>query len=171
MFCVLIATASCIGKCGRKSRTKLENLYVTLVNRSSKDLTGHYDGREHTIKANSRTSQPAHLAMKFKEQNPVMGSENFYSGDKQYLLGIEEYNDPVDPIEQTSKDSLIDYQTILVPPGVKLEVLQGRTSNPRVDFNRPMSAQVLGFEPNNDIPGSSKPEVVHLDGEATFDKP
>jgi hypothetical protein len=149
----------------------MEQVYVTLVNRSSKDLTGRYDGKEHTIKANSRTSYPMHLAVKFKEQNPVMGSENFYTQEKQYLLGIEDFNDPVDPIEQSDKQTLINFETIVIPSGVRLEVMPGRQGNPRTDFNRPIPAQVIGFEPNNDIPGSSKAEVITLPDAPTFDKP
>lgn len=148
----------------------MEAVYVTLVNRSSKDLVGRYDGREHIIKANSRSQVPMHLAVKFKEQNPIMGSMNVYSGDKEYLLGIEDFNDPVDPIEQSSADSVVDLQTIYVPAGYKLEVLPGRTGNPRANFNKPIAPQVVGFEPNNDI-GGSRADKVELEPVPSFEKP
>ena len=140
----------------------METHYVTLINRSSKDLVGLYDGKEHSIKAGSRTSYPRHLAEKFKDQNPVMGSENYYSGDKQYLLGIEEYGDDISPIEQTDKSTLLNFETIVIPSGVRLEVLPGRPGNPRTDFGSRPNPQVVGFEPNQ-LPASAKAEVVELD--------
>ena len=140
----------------------METHYVTLINRSSKDLIGRYDGKEHLIKAGSRTSYPSHLAEKFKDQNPVMGSENYYSMDKQYLLAIEEYGDDTSPIEQTDKTALIDFDSIVIPSGVRLEVIKGRPGNPRADFGPRPNPQVVGFEPNT-LPAGARAEVVELD--------
>lgn len=82
-------------------------LYVTLVNRSSKELIGTWNGKR-TVIAPGKNSFPEIMAVKFKEQNPVMGTLDPYSMDRDYLCGIEEYNDPIDPIEQTNKVELFD---------------------------------------------------------------
>jgi hypothetical protein len=48
------------------------------------------------------------MAVKFKEQNPIMGSLDPYSLDRDYLCGIEEYNDPLEPVEQSQSVELLD---------------------------------------------------------------
>jgi hypothetical protein len=72
---------------------------VTLVNRSSKDLTGTWDGKHYVIKP-GKHEFPDYKALKFKDQNPVMGSEDVRTGHIDYLIGIVEEGDPIDPIEQ-----------------------------------------------------------------------
>lgn len=148
----------------------METRYVTLINRTSKDLVGRYDGRQHTIPAGSRTQWPEHLAYKFKEQNPLMGSENYYDFQKQYLLAIEEYGDDATPIEQSEKQTLLNFESIVIPSGVKLEVLPGRPGNPRTDFGAKPSPQIVGFEAN-DVPVGGKVEVVELPPAPAFEKP
>jgi hypothetical protein len=81
--------------------------YVTLVNRSSKTLTGTWDGRSYAITP-GKNAFPEIMAKKFKDQNPVMGSEDPYSLERQYLCGIEEDNDDCSPIEQSSAKTLLD---------------------------------------------------------------
>lgn len=73
--------------------------FVTLVNRSSKDLIGTWDGK-HTIIKPGKHEFPDYKAFKFKDQNPVMGSEDVRTGHVDYLIGIVEEGDPLDPIEQ-----------------------------------------------------------------------
>lgn len=73
--------------------------HVTLVNRSTKTLTGVWDGRHYQL-APGRYSFPAHMAQKFKEQNPVMGSMDPQTLHIDYLLGIVEEGDDLFPIEQ-----------------------------------------------------------------------
>lgn len=75
--------------------------HVTLVNRTSKPLKGVWDGRHYTL-APGQHSFPEIQAMKFKEQNPIMGSEDPYTMQKEYLIGIVEQNDDISPIEQTN---------------------------------------------------------------------
>jgi hypothetical protein len=80
---------------------------VTLVNRSSKTLEGLWDG--HRFELTPGAHQFGELqAMKFKEQHPVMGTEDPYSLNKLYLLGIKEHGDDLTPIEQTEAISLMD---------------------------------------------------------------
>jgi hypothetical protein len=81
--------------------------YVTLVNRSSKILRGTWDGRQYELQP-GKHEFPEIQALKFKEQNPVMGTLDPYSGRMDYLIGIIEHNDPLTPIEQSSALQHID---------------------------------------------------------------
>lgn len=79
--------------------------YVTLVNRTSKPLFGCWNGKRYEIKPGPN-QYPSHMAEKFRDQFPVMGSEDPYTLEKQYLLGIVELQEPIDPIEQTDSPTL-----------------------------------------------------------------
>jgi hypothetical protein len=81
--------------------------YVTLVNRTSKILNGTWDGRSYNIHP-GKNSFPETMAGKFKDQNPIMGSQDPYSLELQYLCGIEEDGDDCSPIEQSDKIELMD---------------------------------------------------------------
>ncbi len=96
--------------------------YVTLVNRSSKTLNGTWDGRSYKI-APGKHEFPEAQAMKFRDQNPVMGTEDPYSLNKQYLLAIPSQGDDVSPIEQTDSVSLQDL-TAKIKSG-ELRVVRG----------------------------------------------
>lgn len=74
--------------------------FVTLVNRTSKTLRGVWDGKSYDI-APGKSEFPDYKAYKFKDQNPVMGSEDPYTLEKQFLIGIVENGDDVTPIEQS----------------------------------------------------------------------
>ncbi len=74
---------------------------VTVVNRTSKALNGKWDGKPYVLKPFSREAYPVLVAEAFKRQNVQMGSEDPYTGEMKYLVGIEEQGDPIDPIEQT----------------------------------------------------------------------
>jgi hypothetical protein len=80
---------------------------VTLVNRSTKTLKGTWDGRHYDI-GPGRHEFAELKAMKFRDQNPVMGSEDPYSGEKKYLMGIVEHGDDITPVEQSDSISLQD---------------------------------------------------------------
>lgn len=73
---------------------------VTLVNRSSKTLQGTWDGRHYDLVPGKHQFGRLH-AEKFKEQNPVMGSEDPQTLAMDYLIGIEENGDDCSPIEQS----------------------------------------------------------------------
>lgn len=81
--------------------------FVTLVNRSSKTLQGTWDGKHYDL-APGKHSFPEIQAMKFKEQNPVMGSEDPRTLMKEYLMGIVELGDNCEPIEQSAAIELWD---------------------------------------------------------------
>ena len=74
----------------------------TVVNRTSKSLSGKWDGKPYTLAPFSREAYPILVAEAFKRQNVIMGSEDPYTGEMKYLVGIEEQGDPIDPIEQTN---------------------------------------------------------------------
>jgi hypothetical protein len=80
---------------------------VTLVNRSSKTLKGVWDGRPYDI-APGKHSFPDIQASKFQEQNPIMGTEDPYTLQKQYLIGIIEHGDDCSPVEQSDHLTLQD---------------------------------------------------------------
>lgn len=106
--------------------------YLTIVNRSSKTLKGTWDGRHYDI-APGKHSFPVIQAEKFKEQNPVMGTDNPYSAmsTKQYLIGIVEYNDDITPIEQTDAIELWDRSKM---PNNDVRVIRGNGMySPRMD--------------------------------------
>lgn len=71
--------------------------FVTVVNRTKDDLVGTWDGRQYDIKP-GKNHFPKVQAYKFKDQNPVMGSEDPRTGSMIYKIGIEESNDPCDPL-------------------------------------------------------------------------
>ena len=79
---------------------------VTIVNRTSKVLSGVWNGRPYDIPL-GESRWTLKEAEAFKRQNPVMGSgdprdtEAGMTGRMQYLIGIKEQNNPITPIEQT----------------------------------------------------------------------
>lgn len=97
--------------------------YVTLVNRSSRTLKGTWDGRQYELKP-GKHSFPEIMAIKFKEQNPIMGSEDPYTLVKDYLIGIEELGDNCDPVEQTDAISL-SADTIAKIKSGELRIIKG----------------------------------------------
>lgn len=96
--------------------------FVTLVNRSSKDLEGVWDGRHYTLTP-GKHQFPRIQAEKFKEQNIVMGSEDPRSMWKDYLIGIIENGDDVSPVEQTSAIERWDRSKL---GGPQTQVIAGR---------------------------------------------
>lgn len=77
----------------------MSNEFVTLINRTGDTLSGTYDGRQFTL-APGKSEHPKYRAIKFVEQNPVMGSEDPRTGSIIYKLGIPELNMPCDPLPE-----------------------------------------------------------------------
>jgi len=63
--------------------------FVTIVNRTDSPREGVWDGKPHVLPP-GKSEHPKHKAIKFVEQNPIMGSEDPRTGDMKYYLGIEE---------------------------------------------------------------------------------
>lgn len=97
--------------------------YVTVVNRSSKILKGTWDGRHYDIAPGSHMF-PETMAMKFRDQNPIMGSEDPYTLQKQYLIGIIEMKDDCTPIEQSDKVEIWD-RSKMSPQKQNVQVVHG----------------------------------------------
>lgn len=96
---------------------------VTLINRTSRTLEGTWDGRHYSL-APGKHAFADFMAQKFKEQNPIMGSEDQYSLSTDSLLGIEEQGDDCSPIEQSALIERFDRKRI---PGAaeRVQVVQG----------------------------------------------
>lgn len=71
--------------------------FVTLVNRTNDTLEGTYDGRPFLIKP-GKSEQPRDRAIKFVEQNIIMGSEDPRTGQSIYKLGVEEMHMDCTPL-------------------------------------------------------------------------
>lgn len=110
--------------------------YVTLTNRTSKTLRGVWDGRHYDI-VPGKHSFPEIMAIKFRDQNPIMGSEDPRTLQCDYLIGIEELSDDCSPIEQTDAKQRIDRTKT---PEVVVEVIQGNgLYSPALEGSKPFT--------------------------------
>lgn len=96
--------------------------YLTLFNRTSKVLEGMWDGKVHLIQP-GRNQFSETLAYKFRDQHPVMGSQDPYSLEKQYLCTIEEEGEPTTPIEQSDAIELLNRKAL--KNAIPVVVIQG----------------------------------------------
>lgn len=71
--------------------------FVTLVNRTQETVTGTFDGRQYEITPGKHEFEKV-KAIKFVDQNPVMGSENPRTGNMIYKLGIPELRMDCSPL-------------------------------------------------------------------------
>ena len=71
---------------------------VTLVNRTQQTLEGTWNGKPHLFEPGEISKHQSVIARKFREQNPVMGSENPRTGSMIYKMGVKEDGDPIDPL-------------------------------------------------------------------------
>lgn len=111
--------------------------HVTLVNRTSKTLMGVWNGRQHMIEPGSH-SFPEAQALKFRDQNPIMGTEDPFTLQKQYLMGIPEMQDDCSPIEQSNSVELQD-RSKLGASQQNVQVIQGHgLYAPRADASKPL---------------------------------
>ena len=103
------------------------NESVTVRNRTSKWLKATWDGRPYDIPPYPEKVQvPRVVALAARFQNPVMGKGTpmeDWSIRSEYLLGIEEDQDPITPIEQTKEPQRWD--TIMVN-GENIEIVRAR---------------------------------------------
>ena len=97
--------------------------YLTLFNRTSRVLEGMWDGRVHLIQP-GRNQFPEVIAWKFRDQHPLMGSQDPYSLEKQYLCTIEEEGEPTSPLEQSDSIELLDRSKLRNP--IPVVVVQGQ---------------------------------------------
>ena len=98
---------------------------VTVVNRTSKPLKATWDGRPYDLPP-GETMLPRIVAIAARFQNPIMGKGTpleDWNVRSEYLVGIKEENDPIDPVEQTEAPQRWD--TVLVN-GVNIEFIKAR---------------------------------------------
>jgi hypothetical protein len=94
---------------------------VILINRTSKQVEGMWDGKPYKIKAHAKEALPLIVAEAIKRQNVVMGSEDPYTGAMEYLVGIEEQGDDCSPIEQSKSITRMNRKVM----GKNEEVIKG----------------------------------------------
>lgn len=63
------------------------------------------------------------MAIKFRDQNPVRGTLDPFTLEQDHLLGIEEFNDPITPIEQNDSPELYNRKK-MDPIAATAEVIQ-----------------------------------------------
>ncbi len=80
--------------------------YVICVNRTDGDLEACWGGRRYPLKPGDNPL-PLRVAEAAKRQNPIMGSgTNMW--DMEFLVGIRELGDPIDPVKQSDSLELMD---------------------------------------------------------------
>jgi len=84
-------------------------------------LHGTWDGRHWDI-APGKHSFTEIQAMKFRDQNPILGTRNPYTMINECLIGIEEHGDDCSPIEQSAAPELINRKQ-LPPDQQKVDVV------------------------------------------------
>lgn len=103
------------------------NTIVTVVNRTSKPLKATWNGRPYDLPAYpTKVSLPRIVALAARFQNPVMGKGTpmeDWNIRSEYLVGIEEDGDPIDPIEQTDAPQRWDTEIL---SGDRVEVIRPR---------------------------------------------
>ena len=111
--------------------------FVTVVNRSNKTLKGTWDGRHYDITPGEHQF-PFIQAAKFREQNPVMGSENPYTLERDYLIAIKEQGHDTSPLEQTDKVELMN-RSIMAQEGDVVIIKGNGKYRPATDAAAPLS--------------------------------
>ena len=96
--------------------------YVTVVNRTRRELTGVWDGIRHTV-VSGKNAFPLAIAEAVKRQNPIMGSDDPMTGHLQYLVGIEEQGDDCSPVEQSDEIELYNRQ--FLKNAVPIQIVPG----------------------------------------------
>lgn len=116
------------------------NEIVTVHNRTSKPLTATWDGRHYDIPPYPRKiALPYLVAAAARFQNPVMGRGTPFedwASKAEYLIGIEEVGDPLDPIEQTTAPQR--WSTELVN-GINVDVVRPRGGGYAPEVKQPQT--------------------------------
>lgn len=124
-----------------------ESEIVTVVNRSNKPRIATWNGRQYDIPAYpERVALPRIVAVAGRFQNPLMGRGTpmeDWSSKSEYMIGIVEDGDPIDPIEQSAApqrwdSNLVNSTDVEVVPtrGSRAEVRQTARSVD-VGFTKP----------------------------------
>jgi hypothetical protein len=125
--------------------------FVTLVNRTNETLEGTWDGRHYTL-GPGKHSFPELAAIKFKEQNPVMGTLDPRDGSMTYKIGIEELNDPTSPISISSTGSIERWDRSKLAGAPPVEIVPGDNGlyqTGRTAGSTPLPAGASFVDPTN----------------------
>lgn len=111
--------------------------FIKIRNRTNKTLQGTWDARQYDIPP-GESEWPREMALKFKLQNPIMGTADPYSGTAQYKIGIEAWGDDVSPLDESIKESdeLIDRSKL---PEHRQHVERFQREGLFADFRSPLS--------------------------------
>lgn len=94
---------------------------VTVYNRTTKVVNGTWDGKPYKIEPKKKVALPRIVAEAIRRQNAVMGTEDPYTGNMEYLVAIEEDGDPITDIEQSQSVTRMNR----APLGKNEEVVKG----------------------------------------------
>jgi len=119
--------------------------YLTLFNRTSKTLEGVWDGKIHKIEPGPN-SFPEVMAYKFHDQHPLMGSQDPYTLEKEYLCTIVEEGELTTPLEQSDAIELMDRSKLR--NAVPVVVVQGNgLYRPNIDGSKPLGNDTSFVKP------------------------
>lgn len=125
---------------------------VTVVNRTSKNLEGCFDGKHHTLTPGEHPGRFTYeQALFFRSQNPIMGRStplDDWNMRSEYLIGIKESGDDCSPVEQSTAPQRWDSD--LVNGRGRYEVVQSRA---------PQFSDVKAQAPKIDSGGFTKNSV------------
>ena len=121
---------------------------VTIVNRTSKTLTGTFDSRQKELFPGENKCTKIE-ALKYREQHPIMGIGTpleEWDQKSQYLLGIVELGDDISPVEQS--DALQRWDSYELNGGATLMIRgKGGMFNVRARLPRELVTDVVSGDP------------------------
>lgn len=105
----------------------LSGQFVTIVNRTQRELKAKFDGKEFVIPV-GESPLPLEVVPFAKRQNPVMGTMHAKNPMKvQSLIGVKGTKDPITPVKEDPTAELFDPDTLdPLPPGQKRVRIKGR---------------------------------------------
>ena len=86
---------------------------VTFVNRTSKTLVGVFNSVEREFEPGVEYRIPEYEAAVYRNQNPIMGTDDVESGNCEFKVAIMEWNDPLDDLgDLVDSDERLDRSKI-----------------------------------------------------------
>lgn len=99
--------------------------FVAVLNRSSKEVTGMFDGRRYTWAPHETKTLPYGIAELCKRQNPIMGTEDFNDiRSSEHLLAILPDGDDATAAEQSDAIERYDRDTVPLAANDQVVTLQ-----------------------------------------------
>ena len=106
----------------------LSGQFVTVVNRTTRELYAKWDGKDFVIPVGEST-MPLEVVPYAKRQNPILGTMHPQNPKSvQFKLGVKGTKDPINPIvEDPNEIELIDRSKLPeLPPGQRYVRIRGR---------------------------------------------